>query len=93
VGALVAARRNTLNVDTQGFEDRVLDGAAGILPLIAGLHFEPSLVPLYAGQKLLPEMLERLRDLGFALWADWPALTEPDTGRLLQLDATLFLTV
>ena len=79
-----------LKIDTQGFEDRVLDGAARILPRIGGIQLELSVVPLYSGQKLLPEMLERLRSLGFALWGIWPALVEPDTGRVLQVDATFF---
>lgn len=79
-----------LKIDTQGFEDRVLDGAADILPRIAGIHLELSLVPLYAGQKLFPEMLARLRDLGFEVWALWPAFVDAKSGRLLQVDATLF---
>lgn len=79
-----------LKIDTQGFEDRVLDGAARILPQIGGIQLELSVVPLYSGQKLLPEMLERLRSLGFALWGIWPVFVEPDTGRLLQVDATFF---
>lgn len=78
-----------LKIDTQGYEDRVLDGATAILPRIACIELELSLHPLYAGQKLLPEMLERLRDLGFELRGAWPALVEPDTGRLLQVDAIL----
>ncbi|MGH8687196.1 MAG: FkbM family methyltransferase [Burkholderiales bacterium] len=79
-----------LKVDTQGFEDRVLAGAAGILPRIAGLQLELSLVPLYEGQKLIAEMLEQVRGLGFELWGAWPVLVEPDTGRLLQVDAVFF---
>jgi FkbM family methyltransferase len=77
-----------LKIDTQGFEDRVLQGAAGILPRIAGIQIELSLVPLYADQKLLPEMMAQLRALGFELWGAWPELVERDTGRILQLDAT-----
>lgn len=77
-----------LKIDTQGYEDRVLDGAAGILPRVAAIQLELSVVPLYAGQKLLPEMLERLRGLGFSLWALWPAFVEPGSARLLQVDAT-----
>lgn len=79
-----------LKIDTQGYEDRVLDGAAGILPRIAGIQLELSLVPLYRGQMLLPEMIERLRQMGFGLWAVWPAFVEPASGRLLQVDATFF---
>ena len=79
-----------LKIDTQGFEDKVLDGAAGILPRIAGIQLELSVVPLYAGQALLPEMLDHLRNLDFTMWGAWPALVEPDSGRLLQLDAIFF---
>jgi FkbM family methyltransferase len=82
-----------LKIDTQGFEDKVLDGAAGILPRIDGMQLELSLIPLYAGQKLMPEMFERLRGLGFALWGAWPELVDPDTGRVLQVDATFFRSV
>jgi FkbM family methyltransferase len=78
-----------LKIDAQGYEDRVLDGAAGILPRVAGIHLELSVVPLYAGQALFPEMLDRLRGLGFELCA-WPAFVEPDGARLLQVDSTIF---
>jgi FkbM family methyltransferase len=79
-----------LKIDTQGFEDKVLDGAAGIMRRIDGMQLELSLVPLYADQKLMPEMFERLRGLGFALWGAWPELVDPATGRVLQVDATFF---
>jgi FkbM family methyltransferase len=86
--ALDGASVPLLKIDTQGFEDRVLDGAAGLLPRVAAIQLEVSLVPLYAGQRLFPEMAARLRDLGFDLWAMWPAFVEPESGRLLQADAT-----
>jgi FkbM family methyltransferase len=79
--------RVLLKIDTQGFEDRVLEGAAGILPRVSAIQAELSLVPLYAGQKLLPEMLGLLRESGFAPWAMWPAFVEPGTGRSLQIEA------
>lgn len=78
-----------LKIDTQGFEDRVLAGASGILPRIAGIQLELSLVPLYAGQKLMPEMLHTLTNLGFATWGAWPELVEPGSGRILQLEMIL----
>ena len=79
-----------LKIDTQGYEDRVLEGASGILPRIAGVQLELSLVPLYEGQKLLPEMLERLRGHGFSVWAIWPGHVDPRDSRTLQVDATFF---
>jgi FkbM family methyltransferase len=79
--------RVLLKIDTQGFEDKVLEGAAGILPRVRAIQVELSLAPLYAGQKLLPEMLGQLRQLGFEPWAMWPAFVEPATGRSLQIEA------
>ena len=70
--------------------DRVLAGASGILPDVAGLHLELSLVPLYADQKLFAEMTALARSLGFEPWAIWPTFFDPGTGRLLQVDATFF---
>lgn len=86
-GHLMADSRILLKIDTQGFEDRVLEGAAGILTRVSAIQIELSLVPLYSGQKLLPEMLHQLREAGFSPWAMWPAFIEPATGRSLQIEA------
>ena len=79
-----------LKIDTQGYEDRVLEGAGGIMNRIVGIQLELSLVPLYKGQRLGDELTERLKRLGFELWAMSPVLVDPQSGRLLQLDATFF---
>ncbi len=79
-----------LKVDTQGYEDRVLQGAAGLLDRCVGLQLELSFVPLYQGQQLFDGMLEILRARGFDLWALWPCFADPGSGRLLQVDATFF---
>jgi len=79
-----------LKIDTQGFEDRVLDGAPDVLARCRGVQLELSFVPLYAGQALHDELIARLRKGGFELWGIWPGLYAPDTGRMLQVDAVLF---
>jgi FkbM family methyltransferase len=79
-----------LKIDTQGYESEVLDGAPRTLARVAGVQLELSVIPLYAGQKLLPEMLARMRGLGFELWALSPAFIDPRSGRTLQVDATFF---
>lgn len=84
---LAADSRVLLKIDTQGFEDRVLAGAAGLLPRVSAIQIELSLVPLYAGQKLLPDMLRLLHESGFSPWAMWPAFVDPATGRSLQIEA------
>ncbi len=79
-----------LKIDTQGYEDRVLDGATELLIKARGVHLELSLVPLYEGQKLFDDLVERLGSLGFTIWAIWPGFCDPRTGRMLQVDATFF---
>ena len=79
-----------LKIDTQGYEDRVLEGAGGVMDRIVGLQLELSLVPLYATQSLFKEIIDKVQTMGFTLWAIWPAFVDPDNGRLLQVDATFF---
>jgi FkbM family methyltransferase len=79
-----------LKIDTQGYEDRVLDGAACLLNQVSGLQMELSLVPLYEDQKLFDTLLERLRALEFSIWAIWPGFHDPSSGRMLQVDVVFF---
>lgn len=79
-----------LKIDTQGYEDRVLQGASNLLKKTAGLQLELSFVPLYDGQRLYDEMVSQLKLLGFELWSMSPVFSDPQTGRLLQVDATFF---
>jgi FkbM family methyltransferase len=79
-----------LKIDTQGYEDRVIDGATSLIARAAGLQVELSLVPLYAGQVLFDKMIKRISADGFELWSLSPGFTNNDTGRLLQFDAIFF---
>jgi FkbM family methyltransferase len=83
---LADARSVLLKIDTQGYEDRVLTGAAGILDRVAAIQIELSLVPLYAGQPLFDDMRRRIEALGFELYAVLPGFMDERTGRTLQLD-------
>ena len=79
-----------LKIDTQGFEDFVLQGADGILDSIVGIQLELSLIPLYSGQQLYDEMIQRMKNAGFDLWGISSAFVDVDSGRTLQVDATFF---
>ena len=79
-----------LKIDTQGYEDRVLSGATELLRSIIGLQLELSLVPLYSGQRMFDDLIEDLKIAGFEIWGISPAFVNPNTGRLLQVDATFF---
>lgn len=75
-----------IKIDTQGFELQVLNGARETLPLAKGVLCELSLVPLYEGQALWREVIDRLNEEGFFLWILLPGFTDPRTGQSLQID-------
>ncbi|MFZ2014377.1 MAG: FkbM family methyltransferase [Nocardioides sp.] len=81
-------RRTFLKIDAQGFERAVLDGAEGLFrdDLLLGVQAEMSLVPLYVGQMLWRETVDRLAAQGFDLVSLVPGFTDPRSGRLLQAD-------
>jgi len=79
-----------LKIDTQGYESMVLDGAEGVMENVVGLQLEMSFVSLYKGQVLYDELIERLKAYGFNIWAISTVLSDPNTGRLLQIDAVFF---
>jgi len=79
-----------LKIDTQGYEWQVLDGAEKTLAQIRGLYCELSLVPLYEGQRLWLDLIRRLEQEGFVLWALQRGFTDPRDGRTLQMNAVFF---
>jgi FkbM family methyltransferase len=79
-----------LKIDTQGYEDKVLNGARETLGKVRGVQLELSFVPLYDGQQLFGPLMERLRALGFCVWGIRPGFCAPASGRMLQVDAVLF---
>ena len=81
-----------IKIDTQGFEWQVLEGASETLKKAQGVLCEMSLVPLYEGQKLWLEMLNRFETEGFTLWAIQRGFTDPRDGRSLQVNAIFFRT-
>jgi len=68
-----------LKLDVQGYEPRVLRGADRLLSRIAVIELELSLVPLYAGQELAPEVCALLRRRGFIPIAFDTAFSHPGT--------------
>ncbi|MFZ2541982.1 MAG: FkbM family methyltransferase [Gallionella sp.] len=86
------ARASFLKIDTQGFEWQVLDGARDTLPHIKGILVELSLVPLYEGQHLWREVIDRLEAEGFVLWSFKTAFFDQSQGRTLQVDGIFYRT-
>jgi FkbM family methyltransferase len=75
-----------LKLDVQGSEPQVLSGAAHTLSRASAVQLEMSLVPLYEGELLLPQMCSTMSAKGFDLWDLEPSFRDPATGRLLQID-------
>jgi FkbM family methyltransferase len=87
---LAKSRSPFLKIDVQGFEEPVLLGSTAIIPNLVGIQLELSLVAMYDGQKLFPEMLSLINAMGFTLHRMIPAWIEPRTGRWLQADGVFF---
>ena len=78
--------RVMLKIDTQGYERHVIEGAERSLPMIKMLQLELSLVPLYEGETLFPEMCPLLQQRGFQLVSIEPGMNDEKTGQLFQVD-------
>jgi len=87
---LEGAKAVLLKIDTQGYEDRVLAGATGVIDRIAAIQTEMSLVPLYAGQPLFDDLRAKIQSMDFEFFAIFPGYVHEITGRTLQVDG-LFL--
>jgi hypothetical protein len=87
IDSTAGKRRIFLKLDVQGFESHVLRGAEAVLARALALQLEMSLLPLYQGEVLMPEMCQYLQEKHFELWDLQPGFRNPSTGRLLQVDA------
>lgn len=81
-----------LKIDTQGYEWQVLDGAADLMTRSRAVLIELSLLPLYEGQRLWMDYINRLETAGLTLWALEPAFVDSQSGRTMQLDG-LFIRI
>jgi len=79
-----------IKIDTQGYEHFVLEGAVKTLESVMGIQLELSLVPLYEGQLLYDDLVEKMELLGFNIWDISIGLIDPKSGRLLQVDIVFF---
>lgn len=85
----VVPKCSLLKIDTQGFEQEVLDGAGALLDEFAAIQLELSFVELYEGQRLFDDLVDDLSRRGLSMWALETGMSD-DKGRLLECDA-LFL--
>jgi len=79
-----------IKIDTQGYEWAVLDGAGQALKQSKGVLIELSLIPLYEGQKLWLDLVNRLAVNQYLTFAIQPGFTDANTGQTLQVDGLFF---
>ena len=81
-----AGEKVFLKIDTQGYTKHVLIGANNSIDKIRGVFVEMSLVPLYAGEPLIGEVISMLYEMGFVLLTIEPEFVDKESGRLLQVN-------
>jgi len=79
-----------LKIDTQGFEREVINGALLSLPKITGIQVEMSLVQLYEGESMYDDSKKLIESYGFELYSLEPGFSDPDSGKLMQIDGIFF---
>ena len=83
----IGGKNILLKIDTQGFEDRVLNGAVqNILPRVKLIQLELSLIPLYEGGLTIDKMLPLLASLGFIPLFYSQGFTNRTNQEIQQLD-------
>ena len=82
------ARFNNLfiKIDTQGYEMKILEGAALETSNIKAIQLEMSFEEIYRGEVLIHDMVQYLYSNGYKLWNLEPGFYDPQTLRLLQAD-------
>jgi FkbM family methyltransferase len=84
------AEKVFLKLDTQGYEQKILNGAESCLNQIIGVQLELSLRPFYEGQPNWEEMLYFMRQKGFVLWKVETGSRDAETGRECEIDGIFF---
>lgn len=84
-------RADVVKLDLQGYELPALRGASGLLPRVSAVVAETALVPLYAGQALLPELEGFLAGFGLVLEGIYDFYRDP-AGRIVSGDAVFVRT-
>ena len=79
-----------LKIDTQGYEEQVINGSTNIINRVKGIQIEMSLKELYKDQILFEELYKKIVNLNFDLWDIKRGFSNPKSGKVLQFDAIFF---
>ncbi len=81
-------RPNTfVKIDTQGYEDRVIEGGREVLSQANVIQIETSFAMLYEDQVLFDKIYTQLRSLGFSFHGVLNQICSPKDGSILQAHA------
>ena len=75
-----------LKIDTQGFEEQVLEGAGATLAAMPLVQLECSLVPLYEGGQTIESLIGLMRSRGYAPIDMLTTFRHRDSAHLMQVD-------
>ena len=81
-----------IKIDTQGYEQKVLNGGLEILGKSKGVQIELSGEVLYSGSALWLELIDQLYSYGFEIWGMEAAFINEISGKTLQWDGLFFKT-
>lgn len=79
-----------LKIDTQGYEEAILDGGADCLAHVRGVQLELSMVPIYEGEANWRTLVDRMEQMGFVLSYMIAGYYSRHIGRMLQFDGIFF---
>lgn len=79
-----------LKIDTQGYEEMVLQGAEQSLQYVTGIQIEMAFVPSYRGTITFDKMKTKLNNLGFHLLAIENGFYDKKTGKQLEVDGVFY---
>lgn len=79
-----------LKIDTQGYENMVINGAKNSLAQIMGIQIEMALIPTYEGAITFEEMIKKLKSFNFNTTSIESGYYDKNTGKLLEVDGVFF---
>lgn len=79
-----------LKIDTQGYEEMVLQGAEKTLEFVKGVQIEMCFIPSYEGAPTFDIMKSRLNNIGFQLLALENGFYDKKTGKQLEVDGVFY---
>lgn len=78
-----------MKLDTQGYDERVIQGATDTLPHVHLLQTEVSCKAIYDDTPAYHETLKKLSIAGFNITGMFPIAHDPNTMELLEFDCIL----